>query len=81
MGRRDTDALEESWGSPEEDEATEEAGVCAGDMVGRSIFLSQSFCLSVSKFLLPCSFPTSLLLHKMSASDKVLGKPRAAGRK
>lgn len=47
VGRRDTDALEKSWGSPEEDEATEEAGVCAGDMVGGSIFLSVILSVSV----------------------------------
>lgn len=43
--------------------------------------LSLSVFLSVSKSLLPWLFPISLLLHKMSASYKVLGKPRAASRK
>lgn len=52
-----TDALEESLGSPEEDEAPEEAG--AGDMVGGSVSLCQPVFLLVSFsacFLHPFSF-------------------------
>lgn len=81
MNAMGEDAWEESQGSPEEDSRLQRKCGVQGVWwmcLSFSLYVSLSFCQCLS-----LSFP-GCFLHPfsfMSASDKVLGKPRAASRK